>query len=1224
MLPQPGDVITVQLKHKHTLDENTLTTTRTINYQYEDGTKAADSVNQTATWKDSSDTDDVLAYAAGGTDNSISFIQSGSGYLAGKEDANGNLVVNDSKLVPATGDSYDVTFADAKDKATITSWTPDAQSYPELPAAKVAHAVPDKTASAEVSALDSDGNPVNLTDTITYTVDPRTPINSPQDTDLKQVVSETVNYVDATGNVLKSEKNVDNVTFYRTATAREGDSSTWDYSAWTTQPSGVSQSSADEAGVIEALNPGYLVNPNGFTAKYLTTAVDGSETGTTNTDVTINGSDENTDVTRTILWTPVTYTPTNNPNNLALTHKVTETDTYASPVNKTATKTVATFYRTATLKDSTIDPLAADSYTYTDWTTNDDGVATTGSDSATVEAADALTPTGYTAKVTTQVDAGTATADNKAVTVTAANDTIKRNFTYTALTGTVNVHYVYQGATGVKLQQDDTISGNYGYDYVPDLQDDIDNFTKYGDGTTALTDVDGTPLDDEQGALDTTKLHFVGVDDNYGYQINDVADDTGVDAEFNTDGQDVWLIFDAEPKAGKSAYDLWKAAGNDGDVTAFLESLKGANGKSPVVNAVRYTKADGATGTQLTLRQYADDGSSHTDQVVDIPDGTDGQTPDVQAQTDTDGNVTGYLITVNGKPVGELKNGIDGTNGTNGDTIQTRKYTDTEGNVHTAIVTISGADGSIHTQIVDNGKDGKDGADGKDGINGKDGKDGVNGQNGKDGADGKDGKDGVNGQNGKDGADGKDGKDGVNGQNGKDGVDGKDGKDGVNGQNGKDGVDGINGTNGVDGKDGVNGTNGHDGKDGVNGTNGHNGADGTSENTPDINIGNNNSNGGNNININIDGQGGDHEATGASDHNVTVTVGGSSSNSNVTIDGGAGTSVTNEGGSATTGNNTNTNTNTNVNGGHETSSNGNTTVTTTNNNSHDGNTTATGGDNTVVVNNGNDGGETTTTNNNGHDGNTTVTGGDNTAVVNNGNDGGESTTTNNNGHDGNTTATGGDNTVVVNSGNDGGETTTTTEHTGDHITTTTNVTGHGTDTNINTNTTTTTTTDKTPGRLTDNNGSDTPNNGNATVITTTTGTDGSVDVTTATTEGHNLTVTANGGAGGSATTVTEHPATPTAEAAGTKIPATVTNHAAPATETPAVLAYGNPASVMTTAGRVVTAESKPAAAQLPQAGDDPDTVLEVLGVGLTAASASLAYAFAKRKRRDDENGEGLY
>ncbi|WP_246287255.1 mucin-binding protein [Lacticaseibacillus absianus] len=644
---QQGKTYTIELKHKHTTSEQTLTTTRTINYQYQDGTKAADSVEQPLTWQLQSDTDDVLSFAAAGT-GSLSYQQTGTGFLAAELDDNGEPVLSNGELVPATGDAYDIRYDDAKAKATTTVRTPETASYPEQDAAIVKYATPDKTSTAEASAVDADGNPTDLTDTITYTPVTRTPVTNPADSDLKKVVTETVNYVDAAGNVLRTNKNVSQVAFYRTATgATDG---AWIYTDWTTQQDGVSRSADDQQGVMQALNQGYFANPEGLKATYLNTAIDGTETAKTNDDVTLNGQDANTEVVRTIQWTPVTYTPANNPNNLVLTHTVTEVDTYGGPVNTTATKIVATFYRTATLKDASADPTVADNYSYSGWTTNADGVSTSDDTSVTVGAADDKTPTGYTMSATSQVDDGEVAADNQALTVTADNSTVARDFTYAKMTGTVNVHYVYQGATGVKLLPDETITGEYGDDYVPDLQAYIAGFSKYGDGQTTITDIDGNALSDGDGALDTTKLHFVAIDDTYGYQINGVQDGTGVDAEFNSDGQDVWLIFDAEPKGGTAT------AGD-------------------TVKVAKFTDANGDGHTLITTIG-----------------GTDGKIKQV--------------VVNDGRAGTNGTNGVDGADGANGDTIQTQRFTDDNGDQHTLIVTISGTDGSIHTQVINDGKDG--------------------------------------------------------------------------------------------------------------------------------------------------------------------------------------------------------------------------------------------------------------------------------------------------------------------------------------------------------------------------------------------------------------------------------------------------------------------------------------------------------------------------------------
>ena len=132
---------------------------------------------------------------------------------------------------------------------------------------------------------------------------------------------------------------------------------------------------------------------------------------------------------------------------------------------------------------------------------------------------------------------------------------------------------------------------------------------------------------------------------------------------------------------GASAYELWLAAGNTGDVNAFLNSLKGADG------------ADGTDGTN------GEDGNG----IATIAKtGTD-DLEDTYTITYTNGNTTTFTVT----------NGAEGPVGPTGPTGQTGKgissvaMTNTEGNVDTYTITYT--DASTSTFTVTNGTNGQNG-----------------------------------------------------------------------------------------------------------------------------------------------------------------------------------------------------------------------------------------------------------------------------------------------------------------------------------------------------------------------------------------------------------------------------------------------------------------------------------------------------------------------------------
>lgn len=144
-----------------------------------------------------------------------------------------------------------------------------------------------------------------------------------------------------------------------------------------------------EENVVETVKYTKQVNP------VYTPTTPGSETGTTETD---------------------------------LTHNVTVTTTYGTPVNATDTDMV-TFYRTATvdLSKTPDDPARV---TYTSWTTNPDGDMTKGTATVTLAPlTDLRTPANYRSTVTTTVDGNNA-GENPALTLTPTNEAITRTVTY--------------------------------------------------------------------------------------------------------------------------------------------------------------------------------------------------------------------------------------------------------------------------------------------------------------------------------------------------------------------------------------------------------------------------------------------------------------------------------------------------------------------------------------------------------------------------------------------------------------------------------------------------------------------------------------------------------------------------------------------------------------------------------------------------------------------------
>ncbi|WP_203652274.1 hypothetical protein, partial [Secundilactobacillus yichangensis] len=142
---------------------------------------------------------------------------------------------------------------------------------------------------------------------------------------------------------------------------------------------------------------------------------------------------------------------------------------------------------------------------------------------------------------------------------------------------------------------------------------------------------------------------------------------------------------------------------NDGNVTGYdimVDNNKvgtitnGKDGATPVITQTPTTDADGkTTGTTITITTP---GSKDAPQTISVTNGKDGSTPVLTPEKDDNGNVTGYAITINGNPGGELKNGKDGS------TVTTKPALDKDGNQIGVTLVIDGKDGDT----ILNGKDG--------------------------------------------------------------------------------------------------------------------------------------------------------------------------------------------------------------------------------------------------------------------------------------------------------------------------------------------------------------------------------------------------------------------------------------------------------------------------------------------------------------------------------------
>ncbi|MFD1393828.1 MucBP domain-containing protein, partial [Lacticaseibacillus jixianensis] len=261
----------------------------------------------------------------------------------------------------------------------------------------------------------------------------------------------------------------------------------------------------------------------------------------------------------------------------------------------------------------------------------------------TPESVDGAKPTPAQVTETTVGDDGQSIKQAAAGLLAAADDEDKNitiTVTYTkaeAAQGTGTVHYVYQNVGGIELQPPVTVSGPEGTDYS----------TQYKIPDTLNSD--GKDLPDAGGTLDTSILYYYATADINGGQINSLPDNGSADAAFKTNGQDIWVIYVAKPKA--SAADTVTAEEIEGDADH-------PNG-----------------GTRITVKHV--DGSPDT--VTTVWNGNDGVTPVVDPNgTDNGDGTTTYQITADGQPAGSftVKNGEKGKDGVDGQTPQIKTTND--------------------------------------------------------------------------------------------------------------------------------------------------------------------------------------------------------------------------------------------------------------------------------------------------------------------------------------------------------------------------------------------------------------------------------------------------------------------------------------------------------------------------------------------------------------------
>ena len=222
-------------------------------------------------------------------------------------------------------------------------------------------------------------------------------------------------------------------------------------------------------------------------------------------------------ITYTVKKSAVTKTPKDPGDNdftnkEALTKTVTEIADYGSPVSKdNQVLDTKTLYRTVTY-DPSADLTNAATYTYSDWTTNDDGVSTSADDKVvSFGAIDELTPEGYTATTTTSGSDDDTVKSGAAQVTPTADDTdqqVKRTVTYTGkpIKNGVTVKHVVVDENGAPVKdangddtavpgasdytEDTTVGGSYTVD-LTDKRNAIDGYDYFGSdqGTKSNEDV---------------------------------------------------------------------------------------------------------------------------------------------------------------------------------------------------------------------------------------------------------------------------------------------------------------------------------------------------------------------------------------------------------------------------------------------------------------------------------------------------------------------------------------------------------------------------------------------------------------------------------------------------------------------------------------------------------------------------------------------------------------
>ena len=77
------------------------------------------------------------------------------------------------------------------------------------------------------------------------------------------------------------------------------------------------------------------------------------------------------------------------------------------------------------------------------------------------------------------------------------------------------------------------------------------------------------------------------------FKIRLKKQDTPPDIFLKTSAKEILTALQGAP--GKSAYEMWLLAGNEGSVADYLESLEGEDGKSVTVTSVSESTADGGS-----------------------------------------------------------------------------------------------------------------------------------------------------------------------------------------------------------------------------------------------------------------------------------------------------------------------------------------------------------------------------------------------------------------------------------------------------------------------------------------------------------------------------------------------------------------------------------------------------------------------------------------------------